>query len=235
MEIKPIHFADQQVLTIFPKYQASLPEAIKALGLDTPGPVLVLIGGKISSKDAIVTGQALQTVARSAKETGALIICGGTDMGVMAEIGRIRTRNNYQFSLVGIAPESQVTWPNGPESNRFLWWGTQRWPLASGYTHFILVPGDEYGDESLWITQAAAQLSGKYPSLTVLLNGGKISRKDIKLSLESLRPVIALAGTGRYADELAAQPEPPNLVTIVQATDQTAISEAIGAKLKIHS
>ena len=234
METKPIHFADRQVLTVFPKYLAGLPEATKALGLEEPGPALVLIGGQIATEHAAATEQALQTIAKTVNETGALIICGGTDMGVMAKIGQIRTENNYQFPLVGIAPESQVTWPNGPKSKRFLWWGTHRWPLASGYTHFILVPGKEFGDESLWITQTATQLAGKYSSVTVLLNGGEIARKDIKLSLESLRPVIALAGTGRYADELAAQPKPPNLVTIIQATDKTSIFEAICTKLKFR-
>ena len=235
METELIHFPDHETLSIFPKYQASLPEVVKALGLTTPNPVLVLIGGQIASEHAAVTEQALQVVAKAAKETEAMIVCGGTDMGVMAAIGRIRTQNSYRFPLIGITPESLVTWPNGPQSKRFLWWGTKRGLLASGYTHFILVPGSKFGDESPWIIQATTQLSGKCPSVTVLLNGGKIARKDIQLSLKSLRPVIALAGTGRYADELATQPEPPQLVTIIEATNLQTISETICTTLKSQS
>ena len=235
METELIHFSDHQALSIFPKYQASLPEVVRALGLTTPSPVLVLIGGKIASEHAAVTEQALQVVAKAATETEAMIVCGGTDMGVMAAIGRIRTQNSYRFPLIGITPESLVTWPSGPQSKRFLWWGTKRGSLASGYTHFILVPGSKFGDESPWIIQATTQLSGKYPSVTVLLNGGKIARKDIHLSLEALCPVLALAGTGRYADELAAQQEPPNLVTIIQVIDEQAIFESICTNLKNQS
>jgi hypothetical protein len=138
-----------------------------------------------------------------AEELGALIICGGTAMGVMASIGEVRTQHKYQFPLVGITPESLVTWTGGPRSFRFLWWGTERSDLAAGYSHFILVPGREFGDESPWITGAAKYLSQGNKSVTVLMNGGKVSRLDIELSLKDNRPVIAVAGTGRLADELA--------------------------------
>ena len=43
------------------------------------------------------------------------------------EIGQIRWQNLYTFPLIGVAPEDLVTWPGGPQSAKFLWWGKQRW------------------------------------------------------------------------------------------------------------
>ena len=135
-------------------------------------------------------------------------------MGVMAEIGQIRWQNGYKFPLVGIAPEELVTWPGGPRSTKFLWWGKQRWQLEPHYSHFILVPGSQFGDESPWIVDTATILSKGHQSVTILINGGEVSRKDIELSLENGRPVIALSRTGRLADELARQPNRHKLITV---------------------
>jgi hypothetical protein len=77
------------------------------------------------------------------------------------------------------------------------------------------------------IAEPAIQLSKGNKSLTILANGGSISRKDISLSLENDRPVIALTGTGRLADEMANQPNQPALVMSVQAEDKKALREAI--------
>jgi hypothetical protein len=193
--------------------------------------VIVLIGGKIEEKQATVTRRAIETIARTAEDLHAVVICGGTDMGIMAEIGQLRSRSDYKFPLVGIAPEALVTWPSGPRSINFLWWGQKRWKLESHYSHFILVPGNQFGDEAPWIVDAATLLSKGYRSVTLLINGGEISRKDIQLSLENGRPVIALSRTGRLADELARQPERNKLITIIPVHAEQQIVEAIQAAL----
>ena len=84
--------------------------------------------------------------------------------------------------------------------------GDPGWQLESHYSDFIFVRGNKFGDESLWIVDIAAILSRGHPSVTILINGGEVSRKDIELSLENARPVIALSRTGRLADELSRQP-----------------------------
>ena len=148
-------------------------------------------------------------------------------MGIMSEIAHTRRRNHHNFPLVGIAPEELVTWPHGPKSTKFLWWGKERWQLESHYSHFILVPGNDFGDESPWIVDTATLLSQDHQSVTVLINGGEVSRKDIKLSLEMGRPVIALSHTGRLADELARQPERDKLITVVPASGEAQIIQAV--------
>ena len=154
-------------------------------------------------------------------------------MGVMAEMGQIRWKGGCTFPLVGIAPEALVTWTDGPHSTKFLWWGKQRWQLEPHYSHFILVPGSEFGDESPWIVDIATMLSKDNRSVTILINGGEVSRKDIDLSLENSRPVIALSRTGRLADELARRPNRHKLISVVPANADQRITEAVQTALSV--
>lgn len=233
MRTRKINIPNQQSLCVFPAERSNLAEAISELHLDGTFPVIVLIGGGIAERDETVTRHAIQTIAKLAEDHKALIICGGTDMGVMAEIGQARWQHHYEFPLIGITLEDLVTWPDGPQGTKFLWWGKERWPLAPHYSHFILVPGEEFGDESPWIVSAATLLSRDHPSVTILINGGEVSRKDIELSVESGRPVIALNHTGRLADELASQPDRQTLITIVTANIEQRIIDAVKAALSI--
>ena len=216
---------DHQALAVFPSVQAELPKVIESLGLATPGPVVILIGGAalVEARQGAIIEQSIRVVAKVAEQTQAMIVSGGTDSGIMATIGQVRARGKHRFPLIGISPESRVSWPNGPRDRPFLWWRKKRWPLEPHYTHFMLVPGEQFGAESPWIVEAATQLSGEYPSVTILVNGGNISRQDIALSLAADRPVIVLAGTGRLADELAGKPSLPGLMTIVSADDENTL------------
>lgn len=234
MRTQKIYFPDRQTLCVFPYKRANLPQAISELKLKGHHPVIVLIGGQIDKQHAEVTRQAIKSISSIAQDLNAVVICGGTELGVMAEIGRIRRRNHHQFPLVGIAPEELVAWPRGPQSTKFLWWGKERWQLEPHYSHFILVPGSQFGDESPWIVDTATLLSQNHRSVTILINGGDVSRKDIELSLEIGRPVIALSRTGDLADELARQPERHELITIVPGNAGQQIVEVVRAALVIH-
>jgi hypothetical protein len=233
MRTQKINFPDHQTLCVFPNERSDLAQATSELGLKGSSPVIVLIGGEIDEQQADVTRRAIQAISKVAEDLNAVFICGGTDMGIMAEIGQIRSRKGYKFPLVGVTPEELVTWPGGPHSGKFLGWGEKRWQLEPHYSHFILVPGSQFGDESPWIVDTATLLSKGHRSVTVLINGGEVSRKDIELSLEKGRPVIALSRSGRLADELARQPERHKLITIVPANAEPQIVEAIRAALSI--
>ena len=148
MRTETINFPDQETPGVFPDERSNLAEAIAALGFHDGHPVIVLVGGEIEEQQRDVTRHAIQAIAKTAENMGAVIICGGTDMGVMAEIGQIRSQNAYKFPLIGVTPEELVTWPGGPLNTKFLWLGKQRWQLASHYSHFILIPGSQFGDES---------------------------------------------------------------------------------------
>jgi hypothetical protein len=233
MRTQTIDFPGHQTPCVFPNDPSNLAQAISELGLKGRYPVIVLIGGEMDEQQAAVTRRAIQTIARTAEDLNAVVICGGTDMGIMAEIGRIRQRNHYRFPLVGVAPEELVTWPDGPHNTKFLWWGKQRWQLESHYSHFIFVPGSQFGDESSWIVDTATLLSKGHRSVTILINGGEVSQKDIELSLEKGRPVIALSRTGRLADELARQPERNKLIIVIPVHAEQRIDEAIQAAISL--
>ena len=231
MRTQKINFPGQEVLCVFPGESSELVPAISELRLNDGYPVIVLIGGVIDEHQAGATRLAIQTISGVAEDMQAVVICGGTDMGVMAEMGQIRWKSGYTFPLVGVAPEALVTWTDGPHSTKFLWWGTKRWQLEPHYSHFILVPGSQFGDESPWIVDTANILSRDHRSVTILINGGEVSRKDIDLSLENGRPVIALSRTGRLADELARQPNRHKLISVVPATAEQRIVEVLEAAL----
>ena len=234
MRTETINFPDQETLSVFPDERSNLAQAIGELGLTGGYPVIVLIGGKIEEHQRDVTRQALQAIAKTAEDMKAVIICGGTDMGVMSEIGQIRSQNGYKFPLVGVTPQELVTWPGGPLNIKFLWMGKERWQLGAHYSHFILVPGNQFGDESPWIGDVAILLSKGHQSVTILINGGEVSRKDIEVSLENGRPVIVLSDTGRLADELARQPERNRLITVLPANAEKSIAEDLQAALSTN-
>lgn len=233
MRTQKINLPDRQTLCVFPAERSNLAQATSELGLKGSYPVIVLIGGEIDEQQADVTRRAIQAISKLAEDLNAVVICRGTDMGIMAEIGQIRSGNGYKFPLVGVTPEELVTWPGGPHSGKFFGWGEKRRQLEPHYSHFILVPGNQFGDEAPWIVDTATLLSKEHQSVTILISGEEGSRKDIELSLEIGRPVIALSRTGRLADNLAREPERDKLIMIIPANAEQRIVEAIQAALSI--
>jgi hypothetical protein len=235
MRTEKLYFPHQQALCVFPDERSDLEQAISELGLKSRYPVIVLIGGEMDAQQVDVTRRAIEMISRTAEDLHAVIVCGGTDMGVMAEIGQIRSRKGYKFPLIGIAPEELVTWPDGPRSTKFLRWGYKRWQLEPHYSHFILVPGSQFGDESPWIVDTATVLSKDQRSVTILIGGGEVSRKDIQLSLENGRQVVVLSRTGRLADELARQPQRDNLITVLPVNAEKSIAEVVQTALSMKA
>jgi hypothetical protein len=123
---------------------------------------------------------------------------GGTDAGIMRFIGQARTEIGGTFPLIGVAAIGTVILPENPPPF------SDAAPLESNHTHFVLVPGSNWGDESPWLAHIASLLSEGFPSVTVVVNGGEITFKDVSYSLQADRPVVTLDGTGRTADKLAA-------------------------------
>jgi hypothetical protein len=52
--------------------------------------------------------------------------------------------------------------------------------------------------------------------------------------VEKGRPVIALGGTGRLANELASEPDKVKLITAIPANAEGRIIEAVRAKLSVN-
>jgi hypothetical protein len=171
------------------------------LSLDRHRPVLVVIGGasKLSQEDFDRVHQLfVQVLAPLAQKWQAAVIDGGTDTGVMRLMGEARLAVGADFPLIGVVPIGLATLPeqSAPAADAA--------PLEPNHTHFVFVPGSNWGDESEWIANLASTLADTAPSVTVLVNGGEITWKDASQSVQAERSILVIAGSGRTADIIAA-------------------------------
>lgn len=191
-------------------------QALDLLALEHPRPTLVIVGGAGWMETASM--QRLQVLfnevlAPLAQDLGLTVIDGGTDAGVMQLMGQARHRLGGTFPLVGVLPQGQahLKTPDGSECD-----------LEPHHTHFLLIPGQDWGSESPWISDLATTIATPKPALTLLVNGGKVATTDFHINLAAGRPMVVLAGSGRFADEVAAalaapsEDIPPALRDVVQ-------------------
>ena len=251
MQTEKIVFSNRrQALAVSVTRQEETPEAIEALRLPAPRPVIVWIGGAASMQPRyeVPISRVARMVAQIAQEARAIIIDGATASGVMAAIGQMYSQGSYEFPLVGVVAKQLVSWSNVPQKPRTDLMRKIRlavtsmlvgsagipWPLDPHHTHIFLVPGNWWGAESAWISHIATRLAGDYPSITVLSNGrpgGGICRQDVEYSLDANRPVLVMQGTGGWADELASQPPRSDLWEVVAADDENNMRRIISAHL----
>lgn len=181
--------------------EADLALAPQALGLASARPTIVLSGGAAGLR----AGRAdrlhalfADVLCPMATAHAAAVMDGGTDAGVMRLMGRARAVSAADFPLIGVCAEGTVHVPD-QEPPR-----TEAAPLEPHHTHFVFVPGGRWGDESPWLARLASALSRGVGAVTVLVNGGAIAWRDCQHSVEQGIPVVAVAGSGRAADALAA-------------------------------
>lgn len=200
-----------QALWLEPQHTAL--QALDILAFHYPQPTLVLIGGA-----GLMTEASLQrlkvlfdeVLAPLAQELQLVVIDGGTNAGVMRLMGQARHRLGGTFPLVGVLPQGQThlskpalasasaldPLPIEPAANLSN-------DLEPHHSAFIFIPGKDWGSESSWISDLATAMSGPKPALTLLINGGQIAALDLHINLAAGRPVLALAGSGRLADDVA--------------------------------
>lgn len=181
----------------------ALPDVLARLGLPAPRPTLVLIGGADGLDPAVAPLLAVlfrHTVAPLCARLGALLIDGGTDAGVMALMGRARAASGAAFPLLGVAAAGTVRLPGAAADA-----ASGRAALEPHHSHFLLVPGTEWGDESPWIDATAQAACGDAGTLALVAGGGRITALDAALGIAAGRPTLALAGSGGTADRLAGE------------------------------
>ena len=193
-------------------------DALTELEIPHPRTVIVLVGGAggIGFMEKFPMKKAIGIVAQLAEETQSVIVDGGTQAGIMLEIGKQRKKNKYTFPLIGVVFDSLVI-QEDPKSI-----------LDPNHTHFFLIPGSDWGDESGWIAKIATIVAGDQKSITVLVNGGNISRTDVEYGLLENRPAFIMRGTGRLADEITIT---RNIVAIDISKKPEEILETLKSKL----
>jgi SLOG in TRPM, prokaryote len=178
--------------------------ALTAAGLPVRAPVVVLVGGAGGLGPAgartcsVLFERALLPVI---EDIGAVLVDGGTDAGIMSLAAQARRRIGGRSPHVGVVAEGTVRWPGSVRE------ASDPADLEPHHTHFVVVPGDQWGDEAPWLSVVASAIAGPAPSVTVLANGGNIAYDDVRISLDTHRPVLVLGGTGRTADAITVAHE----------------------------
>jgi TRPM family ion channel len=183
------------------RYRAAA-DLVAELGLAPPAdgrPVILVCGGAVG-----LTGRAFDRartviegeVAPVAGQTGAVVVDGGTAAGTMLLTGGARASQPDNLPvLLGVAPAGLVSYPGGPSAGE---------PLDSGHSHFILVPGNQWGGETLMLIEVARAVAGSGPVAVVVAGGGEVTRAEIASARAQHWPVFGIAGTGGEADSSAA-------------------------------
>lgn len=176
-----------------------LNSALAAMALHPPRPTLVVVGGAGGFDEADMDRmRALfeSGIVPVMMKYGAVGVDGGTLAGVMRLFGEARAA--VGIPLVGVVAAGTVQLPGAPAPQQ------DAAELEPHHTHFVIVPGDQWGAESPWIAQTATILADSAPSITVLINGGDVAYADVERSVQAGRSVVAVAGSGRTADQFAA-------------------------------
>ncbi|MDQ3898134.1 MAG: hypothetical protein M3326_12990 [Actinomycetota bacterium] len=166
-------------------------DVLDALDLPAPWGAVVLNGttGELDPDLAVRLAPVLGALA-ARRPT---ILTGGTDAGIFSILGRAAAGD---APLVGVAPRHLVTWPGGPA-------GSGRVPLEPHHSHFVLVDGDEWGDETPALLEIAAALCRRAPCVVLICGGGPVTAAEALDHVRAGRPVVVVEGSGRFADVLA--------------------------------
>lgn len=176
---------------------ATQADLIAALGPAQPdGRAVILVGGAdLTEPERLAELRALfDTLAAYFERTCTTVVDGGTDSGVMRLMAEARSKIGGEFRLIGVAPAGAFERPTRDGAPI---------KLARDHSMVVLVPGSDFGDETEWLFAAGDHLAGG-SAPTIVVNGGKLTLEEASLRLEQGHPVIVVEGSGRAADELAA-------------------------------
>ena len=225
-------------------------EAVAALALPRPRGVIVLNGGttEFSAAQSEALRQSLgDGVARVAVEGRFTVVTGGTDAGIFSLFGQ-ELGDTSTAPCIGVVPAARVTWPGRAVPADRTLDVEELAPLEPHHSHFLLVAGEEWGVETDAMLSLSGALSVDCASVAVLAGGGAGARREILGHARARRAVIVLAGTGRFADELAdavaggpaadaetAEIASTDLITVVDSAEPSStLAELVRACLAIR-
>ncbi len=198
-----IHFPDGRFAPAIHVQKDDDPQQIiERFNLLVPCPALFISGGAGQmSQDDVVAAQEIiaDGIAVFAEEHHLAVVDGGTDSGVMSMIGQVRRERRYKFPLIGVAPIGRVAFPGHDTIDSDA-------ALHEGHSHFVLVEGNEWGDESSMMVNMVRRLAQDRPKMGILINGGMIAERDVYIATtqgDNSIPMVVLEGSGRKADEIA--------------------------------
>jgi hypothetical protein len=174
------------------------------LATGTSRPVILVCGGADDMNDAeLAAARAVlgPAVRDAVSRTGAVVVDGGTDAGVMQLVGAERARDPLSMPVVlGVAPAGKVEHGGATGGDRIR--------LARDHTQFVLADSADWGGETALMMALAEELSAGAPVVMVLAGGGDGASAEVREAVARGWPVFAIAGTGGVADALGPKPPP---------------------------
>jgi hypothetical protein len=174
----------------------------KALGIEMPKAVVILLGGADKLEDAVkpkIIQLLSRGVARVAVGSNALILDGGTKAGVMQLMGEAIADCDEKINLLGVVPSAKAIYPGSSPAT-----GQDTTELDPHHTHFALVQCDQWGCETRTMFTLAKFLGKNVPVVTIVMDGGALTREEVRLSVRQKWPIIVVEKTGRLADEIVS-------------------------------
>lgn len=177
-------------------------DILQALGIPPTKNLLIVIGGAKNLDDsnkATLYPLFSNGIAALAAEIGALIIDGGTKSGVMEMMGQGVAEHERKSVLLGVAPEGKVDYQSQPTVGS----GDGKTHLDPNHSHFVLVKGSKWGDETTTLFGLAGELAQHAHVVTVLAGGGEVAKQEMLHSVQQGWPVIVIYGSGDLTDDIA--------------------------------
>ncbi len=199
VRIQTIQFADNREATgLWVTPNTPTQAIIDALQIPHPRAVLLLNGGT-GGMDASVHSRLARMLqdglARVVSEEQITVITGGTDAGIFHLFGQGRAQWRCSAPCIGVAVAGLITWPGYQQGET---------PLEPHHSHFILVEGQQWGDETTTMYAVADGLAKDCPSLAVFASGGEIAISEMQANVRQGRPMILLGGSGRATEQVLA-------------------------------
>jgi len=194
-------------------------EVLTQLGLHPGRPVIVVVGGADTLTDdahRLAKRIVAPALARASTVTGAAIVDGGTDSGIMAIVGEAFPERGDENVLLGVAPARRVALPGSLSGEN-----EGRAALEPNHTHFALADSDEWGGETALLVELSEALAGPAPIAMVAAGGGEAAKHEVLHATRHGWSIFLVVGTGGLADELATawralrEPEPRELPEIL--------------------
>ncbi len=168
-----------------------------------PAPGLVVLNGgtaALAPPLAAKLRHLLQDgLARVVNELGLITITGGTDAGIFQLFGQGLAQWGEHTPCVGVAVAPLVTWPSRPDPPT----GAEV-TLEPHHSHYVLVEGSHWGDETATMYALVAQLRQQMPMVTIFAGGGNIAIEEMLMNVRQAYSMIFLAGSGRATDQVLA-------------------------------
>ncbi|HYX51434.1 MAG TPA: hypothetical protein VE843_16930, partial [Ktedonobacteraceae bacterium] len=183
--------------------EADARDILNALDIQRPE-ALIMIAGAASDLSEDTSSHLTQLcnlgIMPVVKQKKAMIIDGGTEVGVIRLIGMSANEFDQRLNLLGVSSAGLVTYPGGPSIKTELL--DMAAPLDPNHSYFVLAEAEIWGSETEMMYALAELISKDIPVISLVVNGGDISKNEVLQSVRRGWPLLIIEGTGRLADEI---------------------------------